>query len=176
MAAAVFVICECSLLGQPVQKYDRLTVVAQRAELMIRTKVVGFLHRGDTFSAQEIRGGWNWVSEIGRRGWVRRSDAMPIDQAIRFFGQAIRQNPTAADYAIRGRLRNMKGGQIAEAIADFTEAASFPTGSSALMSSLTVLRGVFDSCLWKPRRIVFFSLGPAMPIRRANTTLSQFAA
>ena len=122
MAAAVFVICEGSLLGQPVQKYDQLTVVAKRAELMIGKQMVGFLHRGDTFSAKEIRDGWYWVSEIGRRGWVRQSDAMPIDQAIRFFSQAIRQNPTAADYAIRGRLRNMKGGQIAEAIADFTEA------------------------------------------------------
>ena len=122
LAASVVIICEGSSLGQPVQKYDRLTVVAQRADLMIGTQVVGVLHRGDTFAATEIRNGWYWVSEIGSHGWVRQSDAMPIDRVIRFFSQTIRQNPTAADYAIRGRLCNMKVGRIAGAIADFTEA------------------------------------------------------
>lgn len=150
LAAAVFVICEGSSLGQPVQKYDRLTVVAQRTDLMIGTQVVGVLRRGDTFAVQEIRNGWYWVSEIDRRGWVRKHDAMPIDQAIRYFSQAIRQNPTAADYAIRGRLHNMKVGHIAEAIADFTEAIRLDPSQAELYKERGIkyyIRREFDKAI-----------------------------
>ncbi|HUY91442.1 MAG TPA: tetratricopeptide repeat protein [Pirellulales bacterium] len=112
--------------------------------------MVGLLHRGDTFAVQEIRDGWYWVSEIGRRGWVRQRDAMPIDRAIRFFTEAIRQNPTAADYAIRGRLRNMKGGQIAGAIADFSEAIRLDPSQAELYKERGInyyIRREFDKAI-----------------------------
>lgn len=131
LAAAVFVLGVGPALGQPVQKYDRLTIVAQRAELKIGDRVVGILPRGETFVVQEVKDGWYWVSESDWRGWIRASEAAPTDLAIQCFSEAIRQKPTATDYGIRGRLRSTKG-QTRLAIADFSEAIRLDPSQAAI--------------------------------------------
>jgi tetratricopeptide (TPR) repeat protein len=109
------------VLGQLVQKYDRVTVVARRAELKVGARVVGTLPRGETCTVGEIKDGWYWVSKNDIRGWIRASDAMLRDRAIRFLSEAIRHEPAAENYNVRGQLWSWKGRHDL-AIADFTEA------------------------------------------------------
>jgi tetratricopeptide (TPR) repeat protein len=55
------------------------------------------------------------------RGWIKRGDVVPQDDAIEFFSRQIRDEPTAVAYASRARVWNYRG-EFDKAIADCDEA------------------------------------------------------
>lgn len=75
----------------------------------------------------KVEGDWLWVG----RAWVRKTDVMTIEQALAFWTEEIRRNPTASHaYGNRASAWDEKG-ELDNAIADATEAIRLdPTAST----------------------------------------------
>ncbi len=115
----------CLLFASPAfaQKVgDTVVVIAEkRAQLKSRSEVVGTVPRGNHLRVDQVNAEWFWVFGEGKKGWINRSDVIHIDRAIDFFTAAIRRNPIADDYEIRGSAWEAKG-EYDKAISDHNEA------------------------------------------------------
>jgi tetratricopeptide (TPR) repeat protein len=70
----------------------------------------GIVDDGTTFRVyrvEAINGDWLWLVRLQVKGWVRSSDVVPFDQAIDFYNEEIRANPSnSAAYIWRGMIFN----------------------------------------------------------------------
>jgi len=97
-----------SLFAQKVG--DTIVVSAERtANLKSGSDIVGTVGRGNHLRVDQVNGDRFLVKYKGTQGWINRSDVIHIDEAIDFFTNAIRRNPTARDYACRGVAWSNKG-------------------------------------------------------------------
>jgi tetratricopeptide (TPR) repeat protein len=97
------------------------------------------------YRVRAVNGPWLWlVAETGgARGWAKVEQVIPIEQAIDYFTDQIRANPSSANYVSRGRIwKDRKEYDIA--IADFNEAIRLDPNSDAAYNS----RGV----AWKAKQ------------------------
>jgi tetratricopeptide (TPR) repeat protein len=58
------------------------------------------------YRVERVNGPWLWVVEEGRaaRGWVRVGQVVPFEDAIDYYTEGIRANPTASAYASRAAI------------------------------------------------------------------------
>jgi tetratricopeptide (TPR) repeat protein len=88
--------------------------------------------RHQTYTVTRAEGDWLWVVSGNIGGWLPVSQVVPIGQALDFYTNEIRSNPTnSAAYNMRGLIWNdMKEYEIA--LADFNEAIRlYPKDASA---------------------------------------------
>jgi tetratricopeptide (TPR) repeat protein len=85
---------------------DSVVVVAdQKAELKAGDKVVGTVGRGSILRVDNVNGDWLWVISEGKKGWIHSRNVIESDKAIKFFTDAILENPNASmEHYLRARL------------------------------------------------------------------------
>ncbi len=114
-----------------------LLVAVEPAELMVESKVVGRVPRGEVIQAALVDGDWLFLSD--RQGWIHRDDVWTADAAEAHYTKEIDKEPTAAAFHSRGVARNA-GGRFAEAIADFTAALEREPKSSSSLNNRGIAR------------------------------------
>jgi len=108
-------------LPYPKERRERVIVIAQRAELRDDAQVVGHVTRGRSLPVESSEANRYQVWCKGRGVWINRADVLPLDRAMDYFTEEIRQNPIAADYAVRGWLRGGVG-DLDGAMTDYDQA------------------------------------------------------
>lgn len=96
-------------------------VIAQDAELRDQADVVGTVHRGRELRIETSDDGRYQVWWKDQWVWIARADVILFDRALEYFTEAIRQKPTAVDYATCGRIRQDQG-DLDGALDDLNEA------------------------------------------------------
>jgi tetratricopeptide (TPR) repeat protein len=89
------------------------------------------------FRVQRVSGDWLWVG----RAWVRKSDVLPLDQAIEYYSQLIQQHPRSSwGYNCRG-IAYREAGELDLALADYSSTLRLrPDSESALNNRGIVYR------------------------------------
>ncbi|MFO0884692.1 MAG: tetratricopeptide repeat protein [Pirellulales bacterium] len=78
----------------------------------------------------EVNGEWLWVG----RAWIRKSDVMLAQEALDFYTDVIRQNPSSEAWACRANVW-MEKGEVENAIKDHTEAIRLDPSNAAAYNS-----------------------------------------
>ncbi|MFN7840160.1 MAG: hypothetical protein ACK5N9_00450, partial [Pirellula sp.] len=111
------------LLGLPSSHADelgQLMVVVEQTSIRVGTEELETLPRGFPFVVSKVEGDWLAVANR-RSGWVRRTDALPLPDAISHFSKLLdREAKDETLHLIRGVLLQ-KAGEHDRAIADFTD-------------------------------------------------------
>jgi tetratricopeptide (TPR) repeat protein len=91
--------------------------------LLVDGRVVDTRHEFLTYRVEQVRGDWLWlVSAQGTRGWARRGDVVPADEAVAYFSAAAAREPRSARaYRMRG-LAPARAEEYRRAIRDASEA------------------------------------------------------
>jgi len=102
------------------------TASAQVGEKIVVITDKGIVPRGTIRRVENVNGDWFWVRySSGESGpvnaWINRSEVIPFSQALDFFNEELKRNPTAKAYTIRGTIWVHKR-EYDKAIADYTEA------------------------------------------------------
>jgi tetratricopeptide (TPR) repeat protein len=115
-------------LASAQQVGDKIVVTAEKASLRANDAEIGTVPKGNILIVKNVNGDWFWViwtgGHYGRptvKGWINRSEVIAYSQALDFFNDELRRNPTPYAYSIRGLIWNEKG-QYDLAIGDFNEA------------------------------------------------------
>jgi len=107
------------------QAGDKIVVITDNAPLRSRDATNGLVAKGTTFVIKNVNGNWYWVIDSNGhetvKGWINRSDVIPLSQALDFFNEALKRNPTARAYVIRGSISYEKE-EYDKAIADYSQA------------------------------------------------------
>ena len=69
----------------------------------------------------DVNGTWVWIGDTQFEGWVKRSDVVTIDEALKQRSEALRREPSAANFNNRGNAWFSKG-KLDFAIKDYDEA------------------------------------------------------
>ncbi|MCA9055702.1 MAG: tetratricopeptide repeat protein, partial [Planctomycetaceae bacterium] len=81
--------------------------------------IVGESYLGDVHTVSQVKGNWLWIAD--RKGYLLRTDVVPVDQAIDYFTRKLRGEPSYLNYVARGNIyRELKDAD--RAVADFTAA------------------------------------------------------
>jgi tetratricopeptide (TPR) repeat protein len=87
------------------------------------------------YKVQQEQGEWLWLVADGIAGWVQSSEVLPVDQAVDYYTQQIRANPSSASlYVFRGMNWSTKGDSD-KAIADYTEAIRLDPKDAVALNS-----------------------------------------
>ena len=113
VTASGAVVAQDSLAGR------KVVVIRDSVDLKSRARVVGSAYQGDVLSVDTVKETWLWIGD--RKGYVKRADVVPLEQAIGYFTAAIRRSPSADGYIARGKVWSALGDSD-RAIADHTEA------------------------------------------------------
>src|SRR5579863_1207180 len=104
---------------------DRIVVTADKAPLRAIDAETGTVPKGSVLVVKNVNGDSLWVIDLGDagtvKGWINRSDVIPFSQALDFFNEELKRNPTATAYNYRGMIWQEKG-EYDIAIGDFNEA------------------------------------------------------
>lgn len=107
------------------QAGDRMVVITENAPLRMKNETTGTVPRGTVIGINTVNGDWFWVISSGShdtaKGWISRSDVMPVAQALDYFNDEVTRNPTAASYTTRGMIWYEKD-VYDHAVSDFDEA------------------------------------------------------
>ncbi len=78
-------------------------------------------------TVSEVNGEWLWVG----RAWIRKTDVLTVEQALDYYTDEIRREPSGAAFNARGNVWQEKG-ELDNAIKDHTEAIRLgPTDDAA---------------------------------------------
>jgi tetratricopeptide (TPR) repeat protein len=98
----------------------QLMVVVKQTSIRVGTEDLETLPRGFPFVASKVDGDWLAVANR-KSGWVRRTDVLPLTEAISHFSKLLDREPKDETlHLIRGVLLQKSGDQD-RAIADFSE-------------------------------------------------------
>jgi Tfp pilus assembly protein PilF len=112
---------------------DKIVVTTDKAPLGWAYKTpsgwgyttTGTVPSGNILTVKHVNADWFWVIHSGETGtvigWIYRSDVIPFSQALDFFNEEVKRNPTARAYNTRGMILQAKG-EHDIAIGDFNEA------------------------------------------------------
>jgi tetratricopeptide (TPR) repeat protein len=104
---------------------DRIVVIHDDAQLRANEATTGSVPKGNDLVVKNVNGDWFWVTfSSGHEtvsGWISRSDVIPFSQALDFFSDELKRNPTASAYNNRGMWWKEKG-EYDIAIGDYNEA------------------------------------------------------
>ena len=95
----------------PLYSRETATAVAPKGAILIVQDVTG-----DRFSVMQASGVKGAV-----KGWVARSDVLPISQALDFFNAELKRSQSAPAYATRAAIWGVQG-EFDKGIADCNEA------------------------------------------------------
>ena len=134
---------------------DHLLVTTADAPLRSRNDTTGHVPATHDLAIKHIDGDWFWVVyEHGRqaeRGWIHRADVVERSGALDQLNERLRNNPTAAIYAVRGKLRFDHGrfdialGDCNQALClDCSSRLAYDTRASIWMKSGDFDRAVAD--------------------------------
>ena len=134
---------------------DHLLVTTADAPLRSRNDTTGHVPASADLAIKHIDGDWFWVVyEHGRqaeRGWIHRADVVERSGALDQLNERLRNNPTAAIYAVRGKLRFDHGrfdialGDCNQALClDCSSRLAYDTRASIWMKSGDFDRAVAD--------------------------------
>lgn len=84
------------------KKGERVLVTTKKTDLKVEGTKLKTLHEGFEVTIKDINGPWYWVNHQGTLGWIKASDAKTINQAIEYYTNQIRTNPTSNNYQFRG--------------------------------------------------------------------------
>jgi tetratricopeptide (TPR) repeat protein len=105
---------------------DKIVVTTDHAPLRSGNATTGTVDKGNLLVVKNVNGDWFWVIwSSGEtetiKGWINRSDVIPFLQALEFFNEEVKRNPTSSAYHTRGMIWNEKG-EYDIAIGDYSEA------------------------------------------------------
>ena len=107
------------------QEGERIFVTADEAPLRSQDATTGTVSKGNVLVVRNVNRDRFWVTySSGSQtvsGWIDRSDVIPFSQALGFFSEDLKRNPTPTAYVARAVIWEDKGDYDA-AIADFNEA------------------------------------------------------
>jgi tetratricopeptide (TPR) repeat protein len=109
--------------AQEVAEGERVVTVRDAA-LRANNDTTGTVPKGNVLDVKHVNGDWYWVvwtQHKTMKGWVNRSDVILFSQALDFFDDEVKRNPSAWAYNARGLVWFGKG-DLDRAIADFTAA------------------------------------------------------
>ncbi len=123
---------------------SKTVIVTDRvAPIMASEKTLASLPAGTVLVYTKEEGNWLLIPRFG--GWLKRENSLPIEQAAEHFTQLIKMQPSWAAFQHRGIVR-LTLGQLAEAAADFSEAARLePKLSSPLVNRGIAKTGLGDA-------------------------------
>src|SRR5579872_1001954 len=131
LATVLILLGGSSALAQKVG--DRIVVTAAAAPLKLENDIVGTVPKGSILTVRELNRDWFWVIFSGAKGttkgWIKRPDVIPFENALDFFNDELRRSPTAELSTIRGTIWDEKH-EYDKAIADFDEAIRLDPQSS----------------------------------------------
>ena len=154
---------------------SKTVIVTDRAApIMASEKTLASVPAGTILAYTKEEGNWLLIPRYG--GWLKRDNSLPIERGEEHFTQLIKGQPTWAAYHHRGTIRLVLG-KLAEAAADFSEAAKLePKLSSPLVNrgiaktglgDLTGARRDFD------RALELTPKDPSALVHRATLSLNQ---
>jgi tetratricopeptide (TPR) repeat protein len=153
-------------------------VLARESEtrLKVGAKVLATLNAGSVFRVERAEGAWLWVDSGNIRGWVKKADVVPFEQAVAYFSGVIRAEPANAHaYLGRGIARHANRDHDG-AVADYSEALRLaPKDAWAYhnRSAAHHARRDFAKALADADSAV--RLDPAEPAHLANRASTRFA-
>ncbi len=96
-------------------------------------------------TVKELNGNWLWLGQA----WFQKHDVLTIDQALDFYSELLKENPTAAYWHIRA-IAWMEKGDYEKAIKDFTESIRLDSQSASSFiyrGSLWLDKGEYDKAI-----------------------------
>jgi tetratricopeptide (TPR) repeat protein len=127
---AVLAICLFAASAPAQQLGDKIVVTSNKAPLWSKDATrkdvtIATVPRGNVLVVESVMGDSFLVSWCGHKGtvygWIKRSNVLPLSEALSLFDKELKRNPTPRAYAIRGLIWDEKG-DYDKAIADFNEA------------------------------------------------------
>jgi tetratricopeptide (TPR) repeat protein len=110
------------------QEGDKIVVIRDNAPLRVNDQIISTALKGVVLVVKNANGDWLWVidstngaTDQTAKGWINRSDVIPYSQALDYFNEELKRNPTAYSYVTRGVIWREKG-EVDLAISDFNDA------------------------------------------------------
>jgi hypothetical protein len=132
---------------------DHLLVTTADAPLRSCNDTTGHFPAGADLAIKHINGDWFWVAYMHgtetERGWIHRADVVERSRALEQLNDRLQTNPTAATYAVRGKLRCDHGG-LEIALADCNQALCLDRSTRLAYdtrASVWMKQGDFDRAL-----------------------------
>jgi|GEM_PF-3490050 len=104
---------------------DRIVVTSEIAHLKKLDEIIGSVPKGTILTVREVDGDLLWVMNSrgngANKGWIGRSDIVPLKKARDLFNDELSRTPTAELYTIHGMIQDEMA-EYDDAIADYTEA------------------------------------------------------
>lgn len=128
----IFIITPSNLWAQ--KKGDRVLVTTKKADIKVKGTSLKTLHEGFEVTIKDINGPWYWVNHQGTLGWIKASSVKTVDQAIDYYTDQIRTNPTSKNYRYRGDALELKK-KYQSALNDFNESIRLNPNSAKTYDS-----------------------------------------
>lgn len=137
LAICAMVLLESAAAAQKVG--ERVVVTGKAAQIRTRAGATQVVDRGSILSVHGVDGKWLWfVWSSGKgatkQGWMTKDNVIPFSQALDFFTEELKQNPSAETYNTRGAIWSEQGRHDA-ALQDFTDAIRTNPKSSRAYSN-----------------------------------------
>jgi len=139
-AALVFTLVLVVGSGSTQQVGDTVIVAAAEIELRDSDARSTTLARGKSVRIEAVEGDILLVSYKGRRGNISASDIAPLSQAVEFYTELLRTEPTAENYRERA-AHLVERHDIEAALADCTEAVRLDPSAESFRVRAAVLYG-----------------------------------
>jgi tetratricopeptide (TPR) repeat protein len=97
-------------------------VTKPEAQLRIGDRVVDDGGMFRVYKVEQVNGDWLWLVSLGASGWVPSGQVIGFDEAIVFYTDEIRRNPSQASAFARRGLVWAEKGEINIAIDDYSQA------------------------------------------------------
>jgi len=122
----VLLVSSLAVTASAQQVSDEIVVTTDNAPLRSQDATTGTVPKGNILVVKNINGDWFWVIWSGDKtgtvkGWINRSDVIPLSQALDFFNEEVRRHPSAWSYTVRGMIWRETGEEDI-AIGDYNEA------------------------------------------------------
>ena len=114
----------------------RVVVIRDKAPLESSGKEVGKAAECSVFTVTAVEGSWLWIKS--EKAYLRRSDAVPFEEAIPHYTRLLESNKTAGNYWNRAQIWRLKG-ELDIALGDMNDAIRLKPDSSAWFSNRGLL-------------------------------------
>jgi tetratricopeptide (TPR) repeat protein len=103
---------------------------------------------GKVYEVDRVNGKWLMLVGEGRKGWVKRSDVVPYEEAIDHFTRLIRQDPSGTNYYQRAIAWKAKG-ELDIALFDYNESIRRDPSAAVYSARGVVLndKGEYDRAI-----------------------------